>query len=466
MAKKFSRRDFLKGTSLVVAGGVLAACAPQATATVAPTQAEVKPTEAPAQPSGGKTITYWHQWGGAYPEKAWPAMMALPEWKEYLGDTTVEVKVPVAEEALLTAIAGGTPPDSAANYNYLDYMARGVLRPVDDYVATSKHIKKEDFIEGNWNLGMYEGKLYGIPACEGFVRYGTNYNKKMVADAGLDPTKPPETWDEWLDWHTKLTKFDSAKNLIQIGLDPIDAMGESLWTTDGWLWQTSWNVDNWFDPNTKKFNLNNDQMVDYFNTTKKFIDVVGIDNLTGLRQVQGQGSWGGSYNAQVQAVIIEGYWHPGETFAEKPEVSPLNMATWAPVPASRKGKKIQLAGGHLIMTFKESKNPDLVYAMTELHNNAKVTDAIFKNVGWLPAIKTYLDSVDPSIFPGLDFYFKSVKEANEWHAPVACPITSFVANTFVEDREKVYRGEMKPEDAAADLQKRCEDEYKAAGFGS
>ena len=51
---------------------------------------------------------------------------------------------------------------------------------------------------------------------------------------------------------------------------------------------------------------------------------MGADNLQGVRSVEGQGTWGGSYNAEVQAMIIEGYWHPGETAKEKPEVAKLN----------------------------------------------------------------------------------------------------------------------------------------------
>jgi nitrous oxide reductase len=65
MVKMFSRRDFLKTASLVAAGGVLAACAPQATAT--PGAAEVKPAEtkpavAPPVAAGGKILSYWFAW--------------------------------------------------------------------------------------------------------------------------------------------------------------------------------------------------------------------------------------------------------------------------------------------------------------------------------------------------------------------------------------------------------------------
>jgi len=460
MATKLSRRDFLKAASLVGAGSLLAACTPKPA-----TQPETgtQPSEVPPA-TGVKTISYWNQWSGTYP-KSIDEMKKTAEWKQYLGEYDVEVKSAVGEDALLTAIAGGTPPDMAANYNYLDYMARDVLVAVDQYAAASKNIKKEDYFEGNWNLGMYKGTLYGIPAAEAFLRYGTNYNKQMVIDAGLNPDSPPHTWDEWLEWHKTLTKVDSAGNLEQIGLDPTDAIGESLWSTDGWLYQVTEDVT-WFDENTGQFNIDNPQMVDYMNTTKKFIDVIGMDNLAGLRKAQGMGTWGGSFNAWKQAIIMEGYWHPGETVNEQPEHTPPNMATWIPVPSSRKDAKCQLAGGHMIMIFKGTKAPDACYAFTEFYSSKAACDITYKMVGWLPAVKSYIEKVDPTPYPGLDFYIRSAKETTNWYKSLACPITSFVANKFVELREKVYRDQMTPEAMATQLQKDCEDEYKNAGFSS
>jgi len=458
-ATALSRRDFLRLGAITGAGALLAACAqPSAPA---PSAAEGEQPVAAA----GKTVQYWVQWGGSYAGTAWDSLKATDEFKQMFGDNTLEVKGSVEEVALLTAVAGGTPPDGAANYNYLDYMARGVLQPVDDYVTASTYIKPEDFIEANWKLGMYDGALYGIPANECFLRFGLNYNSRMVEAVGLDPNTPPDTWSGWLDWHKTLTKFDDAGNLQQIGLDPIDAMGESLWSSDGWMVPLSWGFD-WFDESNGTFNLNNEQMVDYLETVKQFIDVIGIDNLTGMRQVEGQGSWGASFNAEVQAALIEGYWHPGETAVEKPEILPYNRATWLPVPDSRKGAKVQGAGGHMVMIFDGSPNAELMYKVTEFLNTNAACDILFKQVGWLPAYRPYLATVDTTAYPGLEFYFDSYDEATEFGIPEKCPITSFVGSVFGEVRERYLRNEISAQMAADELQTRCEEEYKATGFGS
>jgi ABC-type glycerol-3-phosphate transport system substrate-binding protein len=181
--------------------------------------------------------------------------------------------------------------------------------------------------------------------------------------------------------------------------------------------------------------------------------------------VEGQGQWGDSFNAEVQAMIIEGYWHPGETQAAKPEVAQFNRASWIPVPASRKGAKCQGTGGHLIVVFKDAKNPAGMFKVAEFLNTIEACDVIFKNIGWLPALKSYIAQADPSAYPGLDFYFNSVEEANDWRGPEPCPITEFINTQFVELHEKVDRDELTPAEAAAELQQRAVDEYQR-NFGS
>ncbi|RME52367.1 MAG: hypothetical protein D6790_18730, partial [Caldilineae bacterium] len=90
---------------------------------------------------------------------------------------------------------------------------------------------------------------------------------------------------------------------------------------------------------------------------------------------------------------------------------------------------------------------------------------IFDNNGWLPGRPGFLEKVDPSIYPGLDFYFRSVDEATAWYSPARCPITQFVSTQYQQLREAQYRDQMTAAEAAAEFQRRCEEEWKNAGFG-
>jgi multiple sugar transport system substrate-binding protein len=304
----------------------------------------------------------------------------------------------------------------------------------------------------------------GIPAYECFVRRGLNYNERMITEAGLDASKPPVTWDELLVWHQALTKFDSAGNLLQIGIDPYDAEGGVGPGSDGFFLTDSWGFD-YFNEDTKEFNFDNELMAQGLDVMGEFVKIIGPDNLTGFRNVEGQGSWGGSFNAEKQAMVIEGYWHPGETANEKPEVSAVNRATWVPVPEERRGTLVQFGGGHMAQIFKDSKYKDEAWPLAEWIVSKSFLDLIYENIGWLPAYKPYFEGLDTSRYPGLDFYTKSISEANYWGKYIRCPIEDFLSNKVAEIREAVFRGQMTGAEGAKKLQEQAEQEWQNQGLG-
>lgn len=453
--RKISRRRALQIMGGLAGVAALAACAPAG--------APQAGAEAGAAPSAeGKVIQHWVFW--SQPERIKETLLATESLKAAIGDSTLDFKTGVGPEPTLAAVAAGTPPDIGVLNYYTDFMVKKAVIPLDDYISASSVISQDNFIPGNWEVVQLDGVVYGIPAWECFVRRGLNYNTRLVEEAGLDPDNPPLTWEELFVWHEALTKFDDAGNLLQLGLDPYDAEGGVGPGNDGWMLTESWGFD-YFDEEARTFNLDNELMAQGLDTMGEFVKLIGPDNLVGMRAVQGQGEWGGSYNAEVQAMIIEGYWHPGETANEKPEVSAVNRATWAPVPASRAGTQIQFGGGHMAQIFKDAKFQDEAWPVAEWLQSNEFCDIVFNDIGWLPAYKPYFDHADPSTYPGLDFYFQSVNDANSWGKFIRCEIEEFIITKFVEVRDAVNRGNMTGAEAAATLQEAAETEWKNAGYG-
>jgi ABC-type glycerol-3-phosphate transport system substrate-binding protein len=452
---RLSRRQFLQLAALAGAGGLLAACGGGAAEPSEDAPGGDVPAKDPV------VIQHWVFWGQlADCVDAWEA---TDELAEALGDNTWDFKTGMGGDTAKTAVAGGTPPDIGTLGSYLDYMSRGVLIAIDDWVASDDVIKPDMFISANWEMCQYRGKQYGVPAYEGFVRRGLNYNARMVEEAGLDPDNPPHTWDETFVWHQALTKFDAAGNLTQIGLDPNDAEGGTGPGNDGWGLGDSWDV-RYFDSESQTFDLDNEFVAEGLEVMGEFVKLAGPDNLQGLRQVEGQGTWGGAFNAEVQAMIIEGYWHGGETLHEKPEVAEQIRCSWAPVPTRRKNDKIQTGGGHMAQFFKDAKNQQEAWPLVRWINSNACCNIIFETIGWLPANADYIRSVDTSTVPGLDFYVRSIDEATHMYGPVQCEIEAFVQTKYQEAREAVYRGTMTGKEAAAMLQAAAEEEWEAAGF--
>ena len=406
------------------------------------------------------TIRLWVAWNNMdklFQDNVWEGM---PEYKEIVGNNKIEYKGGTGDEPVTTALAAGDPPEAAANISYAQLAIKGVFLDTTDMIASSKYIKQADYLPAIWDFckfWTFKGML-GVPAFESFLDYGLNYNTKLVTAAGLDLAKPPETFSEAFEWHQALTKKDSAGNLQQFGLDPYDAMGGD---PDGMEVATN---HKYWDDQTGKFDFTNDLFVEYFDTTKRFYDVMGPDAIAGLRQAEGMGGWGGSYNAEAQAMIIEGYWHPGETHAQMPEVAKVNQASWAPVLDSLKGKKVQVAGGHTYAMFKDAKHPDVAFKVAEFFSSDAALDVLFKEVGWMVGKQTWLKKQDPKTYPGLDFYFNSMNEATDWYQLRRCPLHGFLWTQWTEVREMIYRGKLTPKEGAAEMQKRALSEWKNQGL--
>ncbi len=95
------------------------------------------------------------------------------------------------------AVAAGEGPTVAIMH--IDQLAlnaeRGVIVPLGD-VAESVGLKASDFASTIWEGGMYQGEQYGIPLDTHML--GFYYNKAVMEEGGLDPEKPPQTNEEYM----------------------------------------------------------------------------------------------------------------------------------------------------------------------------------------------------------------------------------------------------------------------------
>ncbi len=456
MEGKLNRREFLRFSALAAATAVIAGCAPQAKPAETPTEvpAAEEPTAAPVSAGTGSTeILFWIGWGGDA-AKVLASLGDTEEFKSLVPDTRVTVVPSKDMVAMLTAIASGSGPDGGSNLTYCELYARDAVLPIDEYLAKSSIIKKEDIFEAAWNGATYKGKIWGVPAIEGFVRYGLCANVAMLEKEGLDPAKPPTTWEELFDAHKKLTKFDDAGNLKQLGFDPYDAMGGSFGYGDPWVIGYSWGFK-YFDDQNMKFNIDNPDMVEAWKVFTDFYDVVGAEKMAGFRQ--SYGTWTdptGSFVVGTQAYQVNGYWTPGELTHSVPDKK--FAYSWLPVPAKRAPKKVQVAGGHYVIIPKIAKHPEQMYKYGEFCNTEKGAKTIYDGLGWLSSSKIFLDKVDTSVYPGLDFFVKSAKECDEFGQMPVNPVEGFCSDQWTQLREQVYFHKMAPAEGVTKMQAECE----------
>lgn len=122
----------------------------------------------------------------------------LPQFARAHPDIEVRVQqLPwtAAHQKLLTAFAGEATPDVCllGNTWIPEFAALKALEPLDEALAHSGVVQREDYFPGIWDTNVVGGKLYGVPwYVDTRLLF---YRRDLLARAGFP--EPPRTWQEW-----------------------------------------------------------------------------------------------------------------------------------------------------------------------------------------------------------------------------------------------------------------------------
>jgi len=126
---------------------------------------------------------------------------------------------------IAAAVPAGQGPDVVQlYYGWLDnFVAAKFIQPLPRDAFPHDVIEKEFY--PIVQTMKRDGEYYGLPTA---VRtLALFYNKKLFQEAGLDPNKPPQTLDEYLEAAKKTVKRDAAGNMLSAGA-VIDMPGQDL----------------------------------------------------------------------------------------------------------------------------------------------------------------------------------------------------------------------------------------------
>lgn len=200
-------------------------------------------------------------------------------------------------QKLMTAIVGGVPPDLTRQDRFTvgDWASRGAFLPLNDLLAEDARvggplaIHQSEYVSATWAETQYEGNTFAIPMdTDDRVLY---YNRDLFRQAGLDPDKPPQTWDELIDAAKKLTVKGPTGGFERIGFVPIYGQG--------WLYLWSWQQDGQFlTPDGRHCTLNNPGTVKALTAVVSWYDALG-----GIDAVN---TFAGSFAGQDQDPFMTG----------------------------------------------------------------------------------------------------------------------------------------------------------------
>jgi multiple sugar transport system substrate-binding protein len=126
---------------------------------------------------------------------------------------------------IAAAVPAGQGPDVVQlYYGWLDnFVGAKFIQPLPRDAFPHDMIEKEFY--PIVQTMKRDGEYYGLPTA---VRtLALFYNKKLFQEAGLDPNKPPQTLDDYLEAAKKTVKRDPAGNMLSAGA-VIDMPGQDL----------------------------------------------------------------------------------------------------------------------------------------------------------------------------------------------------------------------------------------------
>jgi multiple sugar transport system substrate-binding protein len=200
----------------------LAGCvAPAAPAPVpaAPAAAQApEATQAPAPAAATActepvTLSYWRAGGAGTAEVSDKAKTVIQKFEAANPNIKIKAELipfPEYDQKSLTSLQAKEGPDilEINSVSLGMFTSKGLVNEIDDLVAGSKSVKKDQFYEGGWNTGIYNGKLWGLP-----LDTGTRivlYNKDLFKEAGVKEFGNTVTWPELLDAAGKITNKDKG----------------------------------------------------------------------------------------------------------------------------------------------------------------------------------------------------------------------------------------------------------------
>ena len=168
-------------------------------------------------------------WGGTYPENM---------------------------QKTVAALQAGSPPDIAVHLR-VDLVT---LRDLDAVIPLDEFVQREggekflaDFFPGFVDDLKGEGKIWAIPFQRSTpILY---VNKDLFKKAGLDPNKPPATWDELLATAKKATVRDASGKVVTWGL----TIPDDIWLVMSFIMQNGGRTSS---PDFKKVYLGEKEAVE------------------------------------------------------------------------------------------------------------------------------------------------------------------------------------------------------------
>lgn len=273
--------------------------------------------------------------------------------------------VPTAQrgDKLMAMVLGGMAPD-IVHINEADiarFVPMGSLEVLDGYLEKTPDLKGE-LVPAMNAMSTFDGKLYGIPR---FASINTLiYNADHFRQAGLDPDRPPKSWDEFVEYGRKLTRDTNDDSQIdRWGAGILGAKTGSVGFRYWWaLWSAGGQI---LSPDNSKSMLGTQASIDalqfYTDLALKYeIVPPGVAEVDYTALVN-------DFIAEKTSMICDGPWQIARIREENPNIE-LRAAA---MPAKDGFTSATTGGGGFLGISATSKHKEAAWDVIQFLSNAE-----------------------------------------------------------------------------------------------
>ena len=315
----------------------------------------------------------------------------------------------------------------------------GYLMPLDRYWKAEPAAFRDAWSDAILASAKWKGQLYGLPIWGG--TYAEIYNRDLVVKAGLDPDKPPKTFDEYVAWGRKLTGSDHWATAVLGG--KTDTTTRVLLM---WIWANGGEA------------FNADMTEATFAKNPKSLEAIkfylGLAGKTGIAapaatttnyleqtNLYAQGKIATMRNAYwaVAKVVGDNPAMAGKSFVAPPPANVPNAPTLSTVTASSISASCQ--------------HPDAAWKFIKFDADKKWSIARAKVANWMPLRNDLADDPEINADPLLAQFVRIGRNARSY--PLPHPVwAEIAANDIVDAVQKALLAPDKTDEIFKDLDAR------------
>jgi len=276
---------------------------------------------------------------------------------------------------LAAAVTRQLPEVALEQIEYIDlYADEGLIQPIDTVI---KEETRKDVYGVMWEAVTRKGRTYAVPFCMSTTVLF--YNRDVFEQLGLDPDKPPETWEQMIASGRRLTGDKD-------GDGSPDRFAISMWQNGlyGWapiLWANGGTL---FSEDGTRIDLTSSEMKTTIGMLKDLVYEQGIMPKSWTDWESGQ--------AFLSGDLVMGFFSSaGIAYSEQNLPWSLGVA---PMP-SIQGRKFTVLTGSALVNFAKNKKKrkaanDFIFWLIDKPNIIR----LHKEIGYIPVRKSAVDSLD------------------------------------------------------------------------